>query len=52
MKPGGVAAEARGAITTETAQFLSDDDGNEDPFAELVENKDELSENETVLEDC
>jgi len=51
---GGVAADARGAINTETANLLAgvSDDDDEDPFAGLEEDEDELEENETVLDDC
>ena len=54
LKPGGVAADARETINTETANFLagvSEDDGK-DPFTRLEEDDDELEENETVLDDC
>ena len=54
LKPGRVAVEAREAITTETATLFSSiqDRDEEDPLADLEEDKDELEENETVLEDC
>jgi len=54
LKPGGVAADARGAINTETANLLAgvSEDDDEDPFAGLEEDEDELEENETVLDDC
>ena len=47
LKPGGVAADARGAIDTETANLLAgiSEDDDEDPFAGL-------EEDETVLDDC
>ena len=54
LKPGGVAADTRETINTETANLLagvSEDDG-EDPFTGLEEDDDELEENETVLDDC
>jgi len=54
LKPGGVAADACGAINTETANLLDgvSEDDDEDPFAGLEEDEDELEENETVLDDC
>ena len=49
-----MAADARGAINTETANLLAgvSEDDDDDPFAGLEEDKDELEENETVLDDC
>ena len=49
-----MAADARGAINTETANLLAgvSEDDDEDPFAGLGEDEDELEENETVLDDC
>ena len=54
LKDGGVAAAARETITSATAQLLSiaDKQDNKDPFTELEEDEDELSENEIVMEDC
>ena len=54
LKPGGVAADARRAINMETANLLASvsGDDDEDPFAGLEEDEDELEENETVLDDC
>ena len=54
MKPGCLAVEAREAITTATAALLSStqDRDNEDLFADVEEDEDELEENETALEDC
>jgi len=54
LKPGGVAADAHGAINTETANLLAGvlEDDDEDPFVGLEEDEDELEENETVLDDC
>ena len=53
-KTFGVAADARGAINTETANLLAgvSEDDDDDPFAGLEEDEDELEENETVLDDC
>ena len=53
-KTFGVAADARGAINTETANLLAgvSEDNDDDPFAGLEEDEDELEENETVLDDC
>ena len=47
LKDGGVAAAAQETVTSATAWLLSraDEEDNEDPFAELEENEDELSEN-------
>ena len=41
-------------ITSETARLLSraDEEGDEDLFADLEEDEDELSENKIVLKDC
>ena len=51
-----MAADARGAINTETANLLAgvSEDDDDDPFAGLEEDEDEdeLEENETVLDDC
>ena len=54
LKPGGVAADARGAINTEIANLLAgvSEDDDEDAFAGLEEDEDELEENETVLDNC
>ena len=43
-----------GAINTGTANLLAgvSEDDDEDPFAGLEEDEDELEENETVLDDC
>ena len=53
LKAGGVASDACGPITAETTSLLSGaiEDSKEDPFAD-IEDKDELEENETVLDDC
>jgi len=53
-KTFGVAADARGAINTETANLLAgvSEDDDDDPFAGLEKDEDELEENETVLDDC
>jgi len=53
-KTFGVAADARGAINTETTNFLAgvSEDDDDDPFAGLEKDEDELEENETVLDDC
>ena len=49
-----MAAAARETVTSATARLLSgaDEEDDEDPFAELEEDEDELSENEIVMEDC
>ena len=41
-------------ITSATARLLSktDEEGDEDPFVELEEGEDKLSENEIAMEDC
>ena len=53
LKDGGVATAARATVTSATAWLLSraDGNGNEDPFAELGEDDNELNEIETVMED-
>ena len=49
-----MAAAAQETVTLATARLLSgaDEEDDEDPFAELKEDEDELSENEIVMEDC
>ena len=49
-----MAADARGAINTEIANLLAgvSEDDDEDAFAGLEEDEDELEENETVLDNC
>ena len=53
LKEGGVAADARETIRTETATLADTADESEesDPFADIEEDEDEL-ENELVLDDC
>ena len=53
LKDGGVAAAARETLSSATARLLSGaDEDDVDPFAELEEDEDELSENEIVMDDC
>ena len=54
LEDSGVAAAARETVTSATARLLSgaDEEDEEDPFVELEEDEDELSENEIVMEDC
>jgi len=49
----GVVADAE-TITKETAKLLSgvSEADDEDPFADISQDKDKLEENETVLHDC
>ena len=50
----GVAADSCETITAETAKLLSrvSEVGDEDPFADIEEDEDELEESETVLDNC
>ena len=55
LKEGGVAADARESIRTDTATLATVTDTEleeSDPFADVEENEDELEENELVLEHC
>ena len=53
-KDSGVAAAAQEIMTSAKARLLSgaDEEDDKDPFTELEEDKDELSKNEIVMEDC
>ena len=49
-----MAAAAQETVTSATAWLLSraDEEDDKDPFTELEEDEDELSENEIVMKDC
>jgi len=52
LKAGGVAADSRETVTTETAKLLSRVSEADDAFTDIEEDEDELEEIETVLNDC
>ena len=55
LKEGGVAADARESIwsdTTALATAMDSELDESDPFKDVEEDENELEENELVLEDC
>ena len=51
LKDGGIAVDARSAISEATSRLMDDNNNEEDPFAALEEDETELYENGIVVED-
>ena len=51
---GGVAAAAQETITSATTRLLSraDEEDHEDPFVEIEENEEKISDNKIVMDNC